>query len=90
MASGAATTVGWSYTWVPATPGPIVVESRAADDSGNIERPSGGVTVNVSYQPTSTTGLVAGKPVIREAFLIPAPPAWPAREGSYAPAGYER
>ena len=34
--------------------------------------------------------LVAGKPVIREAFLIPAPPASPPREGSYAPAGYER
>ena len=34
--------------------------------------------------------LVAGKQVIREAFLIPAPPASPPREGSYAPAGYER
>jgi predicted RNase H-like HicB family nuclease len=34
--------------------------------------------------------LVAGKPVIREAFVIPALPAWPAREGSYGPAGYER
>ena len=34
--------------------------------------------------------LVADKPVIREAFVIPAPPAWPAREGSYGSAVCER
>ena len=34
--------------------------------------------------------LVAGKPVIREAFVIPAPPAWPAREGSYGSGVCER
>jgi methionine-rich copper-binding protein CopC len=59
MGGAAATTVSWSYTWVPITPGPIVLKSRATDDSANIEIPSAGVTVRVSYQPTSTTGLVA-------------------------------
>jgi methionine-rich copper-binding protein CopC len=59
LAGAAATTVNWSYTWVPAAPGPIVLKSRAVDDSANIEIPSAGVTVNVSYQPTNTTGLVA-------------------------------
>ncbi len=59
ITGGAAGTVNWSYTWVPATPGPVVVRSRAADDSANIEAPSAGVTVNVSYKLTSTTGLVA-------------------------------
>ncbi len=52
-------TTNWSYTWVPDTPGQITVMSRAADDSGNIESPKPGVTVTVSFQPTSRTGLVA-------------------------------
>jgi hypothetical protein len=55
----AATTVTWSYSWVPVTPGPITIKSRGTDDSGNVETPLAGVTVSVSYQPTSTTGLVA-------------------------------
>jgi len=59
IAGADATTVNWSYTWTPSTPGPIILESRATDDSANIEIPSAGVKVNVSYQPTSTTGLVA-------------------------------
>ncbi len=49
----------WSYTWVPDAPGPVKIESRAVDDSGNLEAPSAGVTVSVSYPPTSTAGLVA-------------------------------
>jgi hypothetical protein len=49
----------WSYTWTPVTPGPVVVMSRATDDSLNMERPSPGVSVTVKYQATSTTGLVA-------------------------------
>jgi hypothetical protein len=49
----------WTYTWVLDTPGQITLKSRAVDDSGNLETPSAGVTVSVSYQATSTTGLVA-------------------------------
>jgi methionine-rich copper-binding protein CopC len=51
-------TTTWSYTWIPDTPGQVTILSRAADDSGNIETPSGGVTVSVAFQATSRTGLV--------------------------------
>ena len=49
----------WSYTWIPTKTGQINIKSRAADDSGNIEIPGTGVTVNVSISTTSTAGLVA-------------------------------
>jgi hypothetical protein len=45
--SAAATTVNWSYTWPATGLGNVTIESRATDDSGNIEKPSGGVTVSV-------------------------------------------
>jgi hypothetical protein len=57
--TAAGSSVTWSYSWVPVTPGSIVLKSRATDDSGNIEVPSAGVTVSVSYQATSTASLVA-------------------------------
>ncbi|MFC6934372.1 DUF4082 domain-containing protein [Actinomadura yumaensis] len=37
----------WSYTWDAAGSGPTVLRSRAVDDSGNIEAPGAGVTVDV-------------------------------------------
>jgi hypothetical protein len=37
----------WSYQWIPATPGTYRILTRASDDSGNLEIPSAGVTVNV-------------------------------------------
>ncbi|HLI55406.1 MAG TPA: N,N-dimethylformamidase beta subunit family domain-containing protein, partial [Actinomycetota bacterium] len=43
----AATTVTWSYTWAAAGYPSARLESRAVDDSGNLETPSAGVTVNV-------------------------------------------
>jgi methionine-rich copper-binding protein CopC len=52
-------TTNWTYTWTPTTSGPTTILSRAADDSGNIQSPGGGVAVNVKLAPTSTTGLVA-------------------------------
>ena len=36
----------WSYTWTPLGSGPVTVRSRAADDSGNLETPGPGVTVD--------------------------------------------
>src|SRR5205085_5463587 len=45
----------WSYTWVPSTTGAITIKSRAVDDSGNLETPSAGVTVNVTYQMVNAT-----------------------------------
>ena len=43
-----AASVTWSYTWSAAGNGPVTIESRATDDSGNIEKPGPGVTVTVS------------------------------------------
>ena len=37
----------WSYSWTPATTGTVVLRSRAADDSGNLEAPSAGTSVTV-------------------------------------------
>jgi hypothetical protein len=45
LASGRAS---WTYTWVPNAIGSVTIKSRAVDDSGNLETPSAGVTVNVS------------------------------------------
>src|SRR5207249_8937659 len=44
----------WSYTWVPNAPGSITLKSRAVDDSGNLQTPTAGVTVNV-YSPSTVT-----------------------------------
>ena len=61
--SAAATTVNWTYTWAVTGAGQVTVETRATDDSGNIETPSVGVNVTVncpcglysqSYTPSVT------------------------------------
>jgi methionine-rich copper-binding protein CopC len=60
----AATTVSWSYTWSATGSGPVTIESRATDDSGNIETPSDATSVTVncpcglygqSYTPSVTS-----------------------------------
>jgi hypothetical protein len=38
----------WAYSWTPTRSGNINIRSRAVDDSGNLETPSIGVTVNVA------------------------------------------
>ena len=38
----------WTYQWTPSVPGPAVITSRAADESGNIETPGAGITVTVT------------------------------------------
>jgi WD40 repeat protein len=37
----------WTYTWTPNVLGAVTIMSRAVDDSGNLETPSGGVDVTV-------------------------------------------
>ncbi|MBV8551245.1 MAG: DUF4082 domain-containing protein [Acidobacteriaceae bacterium] len=37
----------WSYTWTPTVVGSTTIQSRAVDDSGNLENPSSGVSVTV-------------------------------------------
>ena len=41
----------WTYNWTILTAGSITIKSRAVDDSGNLETPSAGVTVNVPKPP---------------------------------------
>jgi methionine-rich copper-binding protein CopC len=45
--SPAATTVSWTYTWSATGNGTARIESRATDDSGNIETPADARTVTV-------------------------------------------
>jgi len=44
----------WSYTWIPSSSGSITLQSRAVDDSGNLEIPSSSVTVTVP-EPSALT-----------------------------------
>jgi hypothetical protein len=57
--SGAdATTVSWSYPWVAQNSPSTTIETRATDDSGNIEKPSDAITVNINC-PCSLFGATA-------------------------------
>jgi hypothetical protein len=38
----------WTYVWTPNTNGPVTIKTRAVDDSGNLETPSAGVTVDTT------------------------------------------
>jgi len=55
----------WSYVWTaPTTSGSVTIKSRAVDDSGNLEIPGTGLTVNVgsgldTEPPTTPVGLSA-------------------------------
>jgi len=42
------TTVSWTYNWVAQGNSATTIRSRATDDSGNVETPAAGVSVNVS------------------------------------------
>ena len=42
------TSVTWSYSWIAHGNPTTTIESRAVDDSGNLEKPGPGVTVNVN------------------------------------------
>jgi hypothetical protein len=37
----------WTYSWTPGATGSVTIKARAVDDSGNLEAPGTGVTVNV-------------------------------------------
>ena len=46
--SAANTSVTWSYSWIAHGNPTTTIESRAVDDSGNLEKPGPGITVNVN------------------------------------------
>jgi len=52
----------WSYTWTASVSGSVTIESRATDDSGNIQSPATSVTVTVPGPtcPCSFGNTVAG------------------------------
>jgi Domain of unknown function (DUF4082)/Cadherin-like domain/Bacterial Ig domain len=59
------TNVNWSYTFATGAPGTLTVETRAVDDSLNLETPSDGTTYKVKpasnltiFSPTDTPALV--------------------------------
>jgi len=63
--SPAATTVTWQYTFTPGNAGPLAIESRAVDDSGNLETPTDATQVTILDQtcpcslwsPSATPGV---------------------------------
>lgn len=48
-------TASWTYTWTPKWGGPANLKVRAADDSGNIQTPGPGITVNITGDTTAPT-----------------------------------
>jgi methionine-rich copper-binding protein CopC len=48
----------WTYSWTPATSGPVTLRARAVDDSSNLEDLGATVTGNAILAATSTTGLI--------------------------------
>ena len=61
--SAASTSVTWSYSWVAHGSPSATIESRAVDDSGNLEKPGPGITVNMScpcsiWGPAVTPGTI--------------------------------
>ena len=61
--SNPGTSVTWSYSWVAHGSPSTKIESRAVDDSGNIETPSSGTTVNMAcpcsiWGPAVTPGTI--------------------------------
>ncbi|MBV9283633.1 MAG: DUF4082 domain-containing protein, partial [Acidimicrobiia bacterium] len=48
LTTAADTSVNWSYTWIAHGAPSTTIKTRAVDDSGNLETPSQGISVNVS------------------------------------------
>ena len=38
----------WTYDWLPPETGSFTIQSRAVDDSGNLEQPGPGVTITIN------------------------------------------
>jgi hypothetical protein len=54
----------WSYTWTPTSSGNVTLQSRAADDSGNLETPSAGTTVTVGAASCPCTLFGSRQPAV--------------------------
>jgi hypothetical protein len=51
----------WSYAWDPAVIGPVVLKTRAVDDSGNLGPASAGVPVTTTVATAGFNDLTAGR-----------------------------
>jgi len=49
--TAAAGTSAWSYSWTVSGTGTVSIKSRSYDDSGNMETPSGGVSITIASSP---------------------------------------
>jgi hypothetical protein len=82
MTTSAGQRVSWSYTWLAHRNPNTTIQSRAVDDSGNLEKPSVGVAVNVicpcSLRETSKARIHRGAALSR---LIGPARIGPARSG---------
>lgn len=56
-------TTSWSYNWVPTASGTASIQSRAVDDSGNLETPSTALVVNVAPPVCPCSLFVLQQPV---------------------------
>ena len=56
-------TTSWTYTWIPVTTGTATLESRAVDDSANLETPTRTVNVTVAGPICPCSLFVAQQPV---------------------------
>ena len=54
----------WTYNWVPLAGGTYKIESRAVDDSVNLEKPGPGISVSVAAAPTTSLFAPSLTPVI--------------------------
>src|SRR3954469_2089186 len=52
----------WSYTWTPTSVGTTAIQSRAVDDSGNLESASTGISVNVQPRLCPCSALDSSQP----------------------------
>jgi hypothetical protein len=53
--ANASGTTAWTFPWTPGAQGMAVLRSRATDGSGNIEAPSGGISVTITPPVPDTT-----------------------------------
>src|SRR5215467_204089 len=54
-------TTSWSYTFTAGAPGTFNVQSRAVDDSGNIETPTGGNSITIAPRTCPCTLFTSGQ-----------------------------
>ncbi|HEX2971490.1 MAG TPA: DUF4082 domain-containing protein [Tepidisphaeraceae bacterium] len=55
----------WSYSWTPNQSGTVNIKARAADDSGNLETPTSGITITIAGESSSDNSIWSNTAVPR-------------------------